>query len=152
MEIKPIRTEADYRATLALIETLMDVPEDALPTPEGDRLEVLAVLVEDYERQHHPIAPVDPIEAVEFMMAEKGLTRADLEPLIGGRGRVSEVLNRRRALSIAMIRGLSERLGIAPDVLLAPYDLRPEAPSPEKRVRAALEADAAKLREMSEVK
>lgn len=137
MEIKPIRTEADYRATLAQIETLMNVPEDALPAAEGDRLEVLAVLVEDYERQHHPVTPVDPIEAIAFMMAEKGLNRADLEPLIGGRGRVSEVLNRKRALSIAMIRGLSERLGIAPEVLIAPYDLRPEPPAPRKRARVA---------------
>ena len=136
MEIRPIRTEADYRAMLAAIERLMEVPQNALPPAEGDRLEVLAVLVEDYERRQHPITPVDPIEAVAFMMAEKGLSRADLEPLIGGRGRVSEVLNRKRALSIAMIRGLSERLGIPPEVLIAPYDLRPEPPSPRKRAPA----------------
>jgi HTH-type transcriptional regulator/antitoxin HigA len=129
MDIKPIKTEADHRAALAEISRLMDLPEEALPDADGDRLEVLAVLVEDYERQHHPIAPVDPIEAIEFMMGEKGMGRADLEPLIGSRGRVSEVLNRKRALSINMIRALSEGLCIPPDVLLAPYDLRPEPPA-----------------------
>ena len=87
------------------------------------------MLVDNYERQHHPIAPVDPIEAIEFMMGEKGMGRADLEPLLGSRGRVSEVLTRKRALSISMIRALSEGLGIPPDVLLAPYDLRPEPPT-----------------------
>lgn len=129
MDIKPIKTEADHRAALAEISRLMDIPEEAMRDADGDRLEVLAVLVEDYERQHHPIAPVDPIAAIEFMMAEKEMDRADLEPLIGSRGRVSEVLNRKRALSISMIRALSERLCIPPDVLLAPYDLRPEPPT-----------------------
>jgi HTH-type transcriptional regulator/antitoxin HigA len=129
MDIKPIKTEADHRAALAEISRLMDVREEDLPDADGDRLEVLAVLVEDYERQHHPIAPVDPIEAIEFMMGERGMGRADLEPLLGSRGRVSEVLTRKRALSISMIRALSERLCIPPEVLLAPYDLRPEPPT-----------------------
>ena len=133
MEIKPIRTKADHRGALAGIERLMAVPEDALSAADGDRLEVLAVLVEDYERQQHPIPAADPIEAIEFMMEQKGWTRADLEPLIGGRGRVSEVLTRKRALSIAMIRALSEALHIPAEVLVAPYDLRPDPPPPPRR-------------------
>lgn len=133
MSIKPIRTEADHRDALAEIERLMSVPEDALSEADGDRLEVLAILVEDYERQQHPIPTADPIEAIEFMMQEKGWTRADLEPLIGGRGRVSEVLTRKRALSITMIRVLSEALGIPAEVLVAPYDLRPDPPPPPRR-------------------
>ena len=133
MGIRPIRTEADHRDALAEIERVMAVPEEALPAADGDRLEVLAVLVEDYERRHHAVPPADPIEAVEFMMGQKGWTRADLEPLIGGRGRVSEVMTRRRALSIGMIRALSEALRIPAEVLVAPYDLRPDPPPPPWR-------------------
>ncbi len=121
MDIKPIKTEADHRAALAEISRLMDVREQDLPDADGDRLKVLAVLVDDYERQHHPIASVDPIEAIEFMMGERGMGRTDLEPLLGSRGRVSEGLTRKRALSISRIRALSERLCIRPEVLVAPY-------------------------------
>ena len=133
MEIRPIRTEADHRDALAEIERLMAVPEEALPAADGDGLEVPAVLVEDYERRHHAVPPADPIEAVELMTGQMGWTRADLEPLIGGRGRVSEVMTRRRALSIGMIRALSEALRIPAEVLVAPYDLRPNPPPPPRR-------------------
>src|ERR671916_746355 len=99
MGIRPIRTEADHRDALAEIERLMAVPEEALPAADGDGLEVLDVLVEDYERRHHAVPPADPIEAVEFMMGQKGWTRADLEPLIGGGGPVPEGMTPRGARS-----------------------------------------------------
>src|SRR5262249_34668443 len=87
-------------------------------TAEGDRLDVLATLIEAYEDERYPMAPPDPIEAIKFRMEQQGLTRKDLEPLIGTRTRVAEVLNRKRNLSIAMIRRLPERLGIPADVLI----------------------------------
>ena len=89
-------------------------------TPEGDRLDVLATLIDAYEARHHPIDPPDPIEAIRFRMEQQGLTRRDLEPLIGSRARVTEVLNRKRSLSIAMIRRLHTELGISADVLIRP--------------------------------
>lgn len=87
-------------------------------TPDGDRLDVLATLIDAYEAQHEPIDRPDPIEAIRFRMEQQGLTRKDLEPLIGTRTRVSEVLNRKRTLSIGMIRRLHAELGIAADVLI----------------------------------
>ncbi|QCG92435.1 transcriptional regulator [Azospirillum sp. TSA2s] len=120
MELKPIKTDADFRAALADIEALWDAEPD---TPDGDRLDLLMTLVEAYERRHHPMPPADPITAIEFMMEQRGLTRADLEPIIGSSGRVSEVLNRRRALSLSMIRRLSEELRIPAEILIQPYDL-----------------------------
>lgn len=87
--------------------------------PEGDRLDVLVTLVEAYEARHHPIDPPDPIDAILFRMEQQGLTRKDLEPYIGPRGRVSEILNRRRSLSLQMIRRLHDGLGIAYESLLA---------------------------------
>lgn len=116
MDIKPIRTEEDYNSTLARIEEIWDAKPG---TPESDELDVLAVLVEAYEDEHHPIDPPDPIEAIRFRMDQMGLTRKDLEPLIGSRGRVAEVLNKKRGLSIGMIRNLTESLGIPAEVLIA---------------------------------
>lgn len=121
MDVTPIKTEADFRAALAEIERLWDAEPD---TADGDRLDVVMTLVEAYERRHHPMPPADPVAAIEFMMEQRGMTRADLEPIIGSSGRVSEVLNRRRALSVAMIRRLSEALQIPPEILIQPYDLR----------------------------
>lgn len=109
MKIKPIRTDADHAAALRRIDSIMD----ALPgTPEADELDVLATLVEAYEDRRFPIDDPDPLAAIEFRMDQLGLTRKDLEPLLGPRGRVSEVLNGRRALSIQMIRRLNRELGI----------------------------------------
>lgn len=88
--------------------------------PEGDRLDVLATLIDAYEALHFPMDPPDPIEAIKFRMEQQGLSRKDLEPMIGGRGRVAEVLNRRRSLSIDMIRRLHDELGISADVLIRP--------------------------------
>lgn len=120
MEITPIRTEADYDAALAEIDQLMDA---ALGTPEGDRLDVLSTLVEAYEEVHHPIPPPDPIEALLHHMDSQGLSRRDLGPYLGGRGRVSEVLNKKRALTLGMIRKLHAGLGIPADTLVQPYAL-----------------------------
>jgi HTH-type transcriptional regulator/antitoxin HigA len=121
-EIRPIRTEADHEAVLAEIWRLMEQgPEPG--SPEGDRLEVLALLSEAYEAKRYPIEPADPIDAIEFMMEQKGLDRSDLEPALGQSGRVSEVLNRRRPLSINMIRALVGLLDIPADVLVRPYPL-----------------------------
>ena len=109
MEIRPIRTHEDYEATLLEIEGLMDAAPDS---PEGDRLDVLATLVEAYEIRHFPIDANDPVEAVAFAMEQKGLSPADLVPYIGRTNRVYEVLNRKRKLSLRMIRNLHEGLGI----------------------------------------
>jgi HTH-type transcriptional regulator/antitoxin HigA len=103
MDIRPLKTEADYDQALAEIERLWGAPEGSA---DGDHLDVLLVLVEAYEAKHHPIAPPDPVEAIKFRMEQMGLTRKDLEPLLGPRNRVSEILNRRRALSLNMIRKL----------------------------------------------
>jgi len=116
-EVKPIRSETDYERVLAEVETLWGAPTG---TPEGDRLEVLATLIDAYEAEHYPMDPPDPIEAIKFRMEQQGLTRKDLEPLIGTRTRVAEVLNGKRGLSIDMIRRLHDRLGIAADVLIRP--------------------------------
>jgi HTH-type transcriptional regulator/antitoxin HigA len=116
-ELRPIRSEADHVAALDEIERLWGA---AAGTPEGDRLDVLATLVEAYEERHHPMDPPDPIEAILFRMEAQGLTRKDLEPFIGSRARVSEVLNRQRSLSIEMIRCLHDGLGISAEVLIRP--------------------------------
>ena len=116
-EIKPIRTKRDYEAALTEIERLWGAKAD---TPEGDRLDVLATLIDAYEHQHHPIDPPSPVEAIKFRMEQQGLSRKDLEPLIGTRTRVAEVLNRRRSLSIGMIRRLHKKLGISAEVLIRP--------------------------------
>jgi len=118
MEIKPIKTETDYHAALKEIERLFAAVPD---TPEGDRLEVLATLVEAYEEQHYRIPLPDPIEAILYHMESRGLTRCELEPFIGSRARVSEVLNRKRPLTIAMIRKLCKGLRISAEVLIQPY-------------------------------
>jgi HTH-type transcriptional regulator/antitoxin HigA len=122
--LKPIRTEADYDAALAEIEGLWGA---RLDTPEGDRLDVLATLIDAYEAQHDPIDPPDPIEAIRFRMKQQGLTRRDLERMLGTRTRVSEILNRKRSLSIGMIRRLHAELGISADVLIRPTRPDPAA-------------------------
>ena len=121
MELKPIKTKAEYKAALREIETLFDVPEK---TPEADKLEVLVMLVEKYEAQHYPIPAPDPIDFLSYAMEARGLTRKDLEASIGSRGRVAEVLNRTHPLTLAMIRRLSEGLSLPADVLIADYELR----------------------------
>ena len=120
MEIQPIKKEKDYQATLREIESLF---EAAPGTPENDRLDVLTTLVEAYEDRHFRIPLPDPIEAINYHMESRRLTRRDLELYIGSRSRVSEILNRKRALTIDMIRKLHGDLGISADVLIQPYSL-----------------------------
>jgi HTH-type transcriptional regulator/antitoxin HigA len=119
MNIKPIKTEADHQAALCEIERLMNAAPN---TPEGDCLEVMTLLVVAYEAQHHPIGDPDPIEAILHRMEAMGMDRVDLEPILGHRGRVSEVLNRKRPLTLEMIRRISEAMDIPADVLVRPYE------------------------------
>ncbi len=121
MDIKPIRTEVDYETALEEIDRLWGAEYGS---PAGDKLDVLVTLVEAYEEQHDPILPPDPIEAILHHLDSQGLSRRDLEPYLGSRARVSEILNRKRALSLAMIRKLQEGLGISAEVLVQSYELQ----------------------------
>ncbi len=118
MNIRPIKTEKDYEDALAEIEKIFDASPG---TPEGDRLDILVTLVEVYEDQHYSIPDPDPIEALNYYMESRGLSRKDLEPYIGSRARVSEVLNRKRPLTLKMIQKLNMDLGIPAEVLIVPY-------------------------------
>ena len=117
MNIKPIRTKADYRSALRKIEGLMSARRD---TPSGERLDVLVTLVEAYERKHYPLDAPDPVEAIKFEMERKGLVARDLEPMIGRSNRVYEVLNRKRPLTLQMIWKLHKGLGIPAESLIKP--------------------------------
>jgi HTH-type transcriptional regulator/antitoxin HigA len=121
MNIKPIKTENDYHEALKETEKLMFAQKD---TPKGDRLDVLVTLIEAYEEKHHPILPLEPVEAIIHQMESQGLSRKDLIPLIGSRARVSEILNKKRSLSITMIRELQKGLGISAEILIKPYSLQ----------------------------
>jgi len=116
-EVKPIRSRRDYEAALKEVERLWGAKAK---TRDGDRLDVLATLIDAYEEEHYPMDPPDPIEAIKFRMEQQELTRRDLEELIGTRTRIAEILNRKRGLSIGMIRRLHERLGISAEVLIRP--------------------------------
>ncbi len=124
--LRSLKSETDYKEALAEIERLFDAAPE---TDEGDRLDVLALLVEAYEEQHHPILPPEPVVALEYYMESRGLSRRDLEPYLGSRARVAEVLNRRRGLTIEMIRRLHHGLGISADVLIQPYPLDRQPPN-----------------------
>ena len=115
MRIRPIRTEADHDSAVARIAELIGAKPE---TAEGEELDILATLVDAYEAKHHAIAAPDPISAIQFRMEQQRLTRKDLEPLLGSRARVSEVLTRRRSLTLAMIRRVRKELGISADVLI----------------------------------
>jgi HTH-type transcriptional regulator / antitoxin HigA len=118
LNIRPIHTQADYQAALGDIAALME--SDPQPgTPKGDRLDILATLVQAYEARHFPIDAPDPVEAIKFRMEQSGLTVKDLEPIIGRANRVYEVLSRKRPLTLAMIRRLHRSLGIPAEVLIA---------------------------------
>ena len=117
MDIRPIRNQRDHAQALREVERLWGARSG---TPEADKLEILVTLVDAYEAKHHPIDPPDPIDAIRFRMEQMGLTRNDLIDVIGSRARVSEVLNHRRPLTVAMIVRLREKLGISADVLIGP--------------------------------
>ena len=115
VDIKPIKTDADYRAALTEIEMLMTAEPD---TAEGEKLDILVTLVEAYEKKHYPLDLPDPVEAIKFEMEQKGLTVKDLEPMIGKSNRVYEVLNYKRSLTLKMIWRLHEQLGIPAESLI----------------------------------
>ncbi|HET9679765.1 MAG TPA: transcriptional regulator [Gammaproteobacteria bacterium] len=117
MHIKPIKTDADYRAALKDIENLMTAEAE---TPQGEKLDILVTLVESYERKHYPLGLPDPVEAIKFEMEQKGLSVKDLEPMIGRSNRVYEILNHKRSLTLKMIWKLHEGLGIPAESLIKP--------------------------------
>ena len=120
LTLQPIRSEDDYRAALKQVEQFFDAAQEPDPdSEEGAFFEALMTLVEAYERKHYPISPPDPIEAIKFRMDQNGISVKDLEPLIGKSNRVYEVLNRKRPLTLAMIRRLHSALGIPAEVLIA---------------------------------
>ena len=115
MDIKPIKTDADYRPALKEVESLMMAEPN---TPEGEKLDILVTLIEAYERKNFPLDLPDPVEAIKFEMEQKGLTIKDLEPMIGKSNRVYEVLNRKRSLTLKMIWKLHQELGIPAESLI----------------------------------
>lgn len=120
-DVKPIRTSKDHERAMKEVEVLWGAKSG---TPKGDRLDVLATLIDAWEAAHYPMDPPDPIEAIKFRMEQQGLTRKDLEGIIGTRARIAEVLSGKRELSISMIRRLNEQLGIRADILIKPAKKR----------------------------
>ncbi|MGZ3929925.1 MAG: helix-turn-helix domain-containing protein [Bacteroidia bacterium] len=118
MNIKLIKTEKDYQKALARLEEIFDSRPG---TPEGDELDILALLIERYEDEHYPIEAPDPIEAIKFRMEQMGYRQKDLEKIIGHKGHVSEILNRKRKLTLAMVRSLHEKLNIPLSALVQAY-------------------------------
>jgi HTH-type transcriptional regulator / antitoxin HigA len=141
MNLKPIKNEEDYEAALQEIERLWDV---APGTPESDVLEILVTLVEAYEKEHYDLPPPDPIAALEYFMESRGWTRKDLEPYIGSRGRVSEILSRKRPLTLAMIRKLEQATGIPASILVQPY------PTEQAKADSAVADRSSKVRRSRE--
>lgn len=121
MELKPIRTEKDYRAALKRMEVIFDAP---LNTKEGDEAEILSLLIENFENEHYPIEAPDPIEAIKIRMEELNIKQKDLVGIIGGKSRVSEILNRKKKLTVDMIRELEHHLKIPASVLVNSYPLQ----------------------------
>lgn len=132
MEVRPIKSESDYEAALAEIDKLMDSRRG---TAKGDRLDVLVTLVEAYEERRWRVEPPDPIDAIKLRMEQRGLTRRDLEKVLGTKSRVSEILNRKRPLTVEMMRRLHDRLAIPAESLIKPT-IRP-VPRRRTRARAA---------------
>jgi HTH-type transcriptional regulator/antitoxin HigA len=120
MNIKPIKSEADYKLALKRLEEIFDAPIGSL---EGDEADILGLLVDEYEKKYYPIEAPDPIEAIKIRMEELQLRQVDMVDVIGSKSRVSEVLNRRRKLTIEMIRNLTKRLNLSPDLLITDYQL-----------------------------
>ncbi len=118
MEIKPIKNQNDYNQAIERLEVIFD---SKMGTPEGDELEVLGILIDQYENEHFPIGLPDPIEAIKFRMEQMGYNQKDLADIVGLKSRASEILNRKRKLSLEMIRQLHEKLHIPTDVLIQAY-------------------------------
>ncbi len=120
MNIKPIKTDSDYQDALDRLEKIFDAP---VGTPESDEADILALLIDEYEKIHFPIEAPDPIEAIKIRMEEMNLKQVDLVPEIGGKSRVSEILNRKRKLTVDMIRRLTNKLNLSADLLIKDYQL-----------------------------
>jgi HTH-type transcriptional regulator/antitoxin HigA len=120
MNLKPIKTEADYREALKQLEIIFDAP---IGTPENDEANILGLMIDEYEKKHYPIEAPDPIEAIKIRMEELQLKQVDLVDAIGSKSRVSEILNRKRKLTVEMIRNLSKRLSLSPELLITDYQL-----------------------------
>ena len=120
MNIRPIKNEADYRNALKRLEIIFDAP---IGTPESDEADLLGLMIDDYEKKHYPILAPDPIEAIKIRMEEMHLKQIDLINEIGGKSRVSEILNRKRKLTVEMIRKLNRRLNLSPELLISDYKL-----------------------------
>ena len=120
MNIKPIKTEADYKVALKRLEAIFDSP---LGTSESDEADILGLMVDEYEKKHYPIEAPDPIEAIKIRMEEMHLKQVDLVDVLGGKSRVSEILNRKRKLTVDMIRNLNRRLNLSPGLLISDYQL-----------------------------
>ena len=118
MTIKPIKTKKDYQAAMNRLETIFDAQPG---TPEGDELEVLGILIDKFEQEHYPIAYPDPIEAIKFRMEQMGYNQSDLAKVVGLKSRASEILNKKRKLTLDMIRQLHQALGIPTNVLIQSY-------------------------------
>jgi HTH-type transcriptional regulator/antitoxin HigA len=123
MELKPIKSEQDYREALKHLEVIFDAPIDS---KEGDEAEILSLLIENYENEHYAIAAPDPIEAIKIRMEELNIRQKDLVGIIGGKSRVSEILNRKKKLTVDMIRELEQLLQISASVLVTNYQLDPK--------------------------
>lgn len=137
--VRPIKTEADYEAALAELDDMIGQVKPG--TPDGNRYELLTSLVEAYEAENYPLeASNDPIAMIEFVLEARGLTRKDLEPFIGTRQRVWDIMEKRRRLTLPMIRGLAKGLNIPPEVLVQEYTLRPSFISPPLAVGTATPA------------
>ena len=120
MSITPIKTENDYRAALKRMELLFDAP---INTPESDEADILGLLIDEYEKKYYPIEAPDPIEAIKIRMEEMQLKQKDLVSIIGSSSRVSDILNRKRKLTVRMIRNLNRQLNISPKILINDYEL-----------------------------
>lgn len=120
MNIKAIKTEADYREALKRLEEIFDA---SIGTAESDEADILGLMVDEYEKRHYPIEAPDPIEAIKIRMEELDLKQVDLVDAIGSKSRVSEILNRKRKLTVEMIRNLSKRLSLSPELLITDYQL-----------------------------
>jgi HTH-type transcriptional regulator/antitoxin HigA len=118
MNIKAIKTEDDYNEALKRLEVVFDAQKD---TPQGDELEVLGILIDQYEQEHFPVDLPDPVEAIKFRMEQLGYTQQDLANIVGLKSRASEIINRKRKLSLKMIRQLNKKLRIPTDVLIQVY-------------------------------
>lgn len=120
MELKPIKTENDYQSALTRLEIIFDAP---IGTTESDEADILGLMIDEYEKKHYPIEAPDPIEAIKIRMEEMQLKQIDLVPEIGGKSRVSEILNKKRKLTVEMIRNLTRRLNLSPELLITDYQL-----------------------------